>query len=413
MASITFVNPNQFFVYEKHVHGKYQFPLGMAYAMSGLVGNHRIEILDASAENLTVEETVDRILNDNTEYAAFQCNTPLFPTVRSVCTLLKKKAPHIKTIVGSYHITILYDHVKDDCFDHLFVGEAEESLPAFLNTNMRPRIVKCSTELNIDRYPLPPRQLFYDEEQTDKRLGGPFTYMVTSRGCVGKCKYCIAGCRTSRVRFRSINNIRAELQQLHDLGISRISFEDDNFLLNPKGRFFELCNELGKWGFDYYIQATAKWINEDVLSALKDSGCSWLCYGIESGNDNILKEMGRFHDVDTNRRAVALTHKFGLKVRAAYLFGWINETEEQMQQTLNLIRELNADENAISIITPYPGTYIWDNYVSPKIDDMATVDWERFCYYNKVAWNLSAVSDERLLEIQQEAFSIRGRNSND
>lgn len=401
VKSILFVNPSDQNVYKKFRYADYQFPLGLAYVISPIKSLCEVEVYDCSWDNYDTSRLVEKLLEYNSECIAFTCTTPQYNQVRDLATELKEVRPELKIIVGGHHISALYESIHDSCFDYLFVGEGENSLLDFVLNGSSGRIVEEIGRTNIDEYELPHRGLFYREDFIDTRLGSKFTYIVTSRGCVGKCKYCVAGAR-SRVRLRSVDSVVEEVDHIvNNLDIHRISVQDDNFLVNPD-RTVSICSRLVGFDLEYYVMGIPKFVNERVLRALDVSGCTWICYGVESGDDDILKSMGRLSNTDDVRRAVDLTRKCGIKIRASFMLGWVGETEEQMMTTLDFIRELQADENAVAIVTPYPGTQLWEDHV----DNKEAVNFDRFCYYNQIGWNLSQVSDQRLLEIQQEAFAI-------
>lgn len=411
MSSILFVNPSQGLVYEKYTYSDYQFPLGLAYVIGSILPEHEVHVLDCNSQQLSMEKTISKIVSSEVDYVAFTCTTPLFNIVQDICKRIKTFRPEMKTIVGGPHITYLHEYLTDNPeFDFLFVGEAESSLKNFLETNDKPKIV-YGTPTDVDSCDPPPRHLFYNDTLKDFRLGGSFTYAITSRGCVGRCKYCVAGA-IKGVRFRSIESINHELHDIVNvLNITNISFEDDNFIVRPK-RTKALCNEIGIWGINYYAMAIAKFVTEDTLKRLKDSGCTWLCYGIESGDNDILKDMGRLSTTEDVLRATDLTHKIGIKIRASYMLGWIGETEEHIRKTLALMKRVNAHENATAIVTPYPGTYLWNEYFAPYPERIRSIDFNKFCYYNKVGWNFSNLSDKALLDLQQEAFTIKHIGTN-
>lgn len=408
---VTLVNPPYGNVYEKYKHSDYQFPLGLGYiAGSILKSKHKVDILDCNLEeDRSISSLAKKICDRNPEVVGMTCTTPLWTTVCRLADEIKFMDSKIKIAVGGPHITALWEHVSmNPRFDAIFVNESEDSfrfcLDIFCNDS-KARVFNMRNPIKdsqLDQLPIPPRELFY-EEMVDTRLGGTFTYMITSRGCVGKCKYCVAG-NQKRVAFRSVASISEEIERILGLSIRRIAFEDDNFLVR-KTRVAELAKEFRKYDIEYFAMAIAKFVDEDVVKMLADSGCTWLCYGVESGNENILREMGRLSTIDETKKAIEITKKAGIKIRGSFMLGWLYEAEYQMRETLKLIKDLNCDENAVSIVTPYPGTQIWDEYFG-DLKNIDEIDFDKFCYYNKIGYNLSNVSDRKLLELQQEAFQI-------
>ena len=394
---IVLVNPNLASVYSEYKHSPSQFPIGLAYVASSLEYlAEDVMIIDGAAENLSPEAIAKRI-PQYCDWVGITVTTPLYKECVRIAKAIKERID-VKIVVGGNHITALYNEIDEPCFDCLVAGEIEGMLPEMLREDFSRRIYNCPTPTNMDIIDWPARDLF--SYYADPRLNSEkTTSIITSRGCVGKCKYCVAG-NKKNIRLRSIENIAGELKNIKWSGFKYLNIEDDNFIINKK-RTIEICEVIKQLDFKYAAMAIAKFVDKDVVKALADSGCQWLCYGIESGCDDILKDMGRLSTNDEVRNAVQLTKDAGIKVRGTYMLGWVGETESQMYQTLDFIREIKADENAVSIVTPYPGTALWDRFVSGR-----SVDFDRFCYYNKVGFNLSTVPDKRLLEIEQEAFQI-------
>lgn len=400
---IALINPNLAAIYGEYRHTNPSFPVGLAYVSAGLL-KAGIEVvpIDADRMRLGVDEIADMVERSSCTHAAVSVTTPLWSQAAAICWAVKERNRDIKTIAGGPHITALGEDIRkyvgSTRIDSFFFGEAEIDLPIILKHHENlPKYAYCG-EIDPDQAPFPDRRNF--PPFRDTRLGTDITTMTTSRGCVGRCKYCVAGNRRG-VRFHSLYYVAKELQSIADLGLPALNVEDDNFVIK-RGRMFRICDVLRDCGFDYYIQAIPKFIDAKVAQHLARSGCKWACLGIESGDEAVLKEMGRLSYLNHVRTAVNLLREVGIKVRGSFMLGWVGETEKQMMKTLDLIRELKCDENAVAIVTPYPGTWLWDacRRKHPR------VDFDNFCYYNKVGINLSGVPTERLLEIEREAFTI-------
>jgi radical SAM superfamily enzyme YgiQ (UPF0313 family) len=87
--------------------------------------------------------------------------------------------------------------------------------------------------------------------------------------------------------------------------------------------------------------------------------------------------------------------------------GMPGETEEQILETIDFAKELGADENAFSIVSPYPDSPLWElAKETGKIHDR--MDFSKFLYYHEIGCNLSAVPTERLLELHEFAYDFVG-----
>jgi radical SAM superfamily enzyme YgiQ (UPF0313 family) len=143
---------------------------------------------------------------------------------------------------------------------------------------------------------------------------------------------------------------------------------------------------------------------------LVDSGCDQIGPGIESGNVDILKSIGKSQSPEFMLEKCRIIKKYPVKMRCSYIMGWIDETEEQILDTIELAKKIDSDENAFSIATPYPGTRMW-NVALQRGKVSNDMDFSRFLYYHKVGCNLSQVPDERLMELHELAYKEVGNRN--
>jgi radical SAM superfamily enzyme YgiQ (UPF0313 family) len=195
-----------------------------------------------------------------------------------------------------------------------------------------------------------------------------------------------------------------ELEEIRGYGINNLVFYDDS-LTTDKQRIIELCKRMV--GFNYQIQARLDQIDDEVMEWLVKSGCEHMGVGIESGNLDILKSIGKSQTPEFMYDKCMLIKKYPVKMRCSYIMGWIDETEKEITDTIKLARNIDADENAFSIATPYPGTRMWNVALRRGLvsEDM---DFSDFLYYHKVGCNLSMVSDKRLMELHELAYEEVG-----
>jgi radical SAM superfamily enzyme YgiQ (UPF0313 family) len=217
---------------------------------------------------------------------------------------------------------------------------------------------------DLDTIPFPARNLI----NVSKR-----TTMITSRGCPYNCCFCSSSQYWGGVRFFSSQYVVSEIEYLvSQYKVNFISFIDDLFIADKK-RIFEisdlLCGRKSVSGVRFTCQAHPSLIDQDILEALKAMNVTLISsLGIESGNDRILKKlkMGRT-TVENNYKAIRLIKKAGIHVNGSFIIGHPEETEDEMMDTYKFIKSSNLDMVEIYILTPYPGTAIWDYYLSKKI----------------------------------------------
>jgi len=96
------------------------------------------------------------------------------------------------------------------------------------------------------------------------------------------------------------------------------------------------------------------------LSQLREAGCVNLLFGIESGNDEILKLINKKTTCDSIRRKVEVVNSVGIPWIGFFIMGYPGETKENILQTLSFMRELNPNYAEINIFNPLPGTQTWN-----------------------------------------------------
>jgi len=150
-------------------------------------------------------------------------------------------------------------------------------------------------------------------------------------------------------------------------------------------------------------------VTPELLRLMQMSGCREVHYGIESGNPQILKELGKAITMDQVRQAVAWTADAGIMAKGYFMLGLPGDTEETMRQTIQFASELELDEAMFSLTTPFPGTRLWQELVARDPNIEFDQDFSKAFYYNnydeqiKPFFNLSQVSDEKLAQLAFDA----------
>ena len=229
-----------------------------------------------------------------------------------------------------------------------------------------------------------------------------------SRGCPGKCAFC--GAADTLVRWRNIDNILDELELIQSMGVNNVFIMDDTYTSNKK-RVLELSKRIVERGIKlkFSVQLRLDQIDREVCDAIFESGVRYVGPGIESGNEQIIKAIGKGprESKDYMRAKIRLLQEYDWRVRCSYVMGMVGETEEQIMETIEFAKELAADENAFSILVPYPDSPLWETAKKMgKVDDY--MDFSKFLYYHEIGCNLSAVSTERLLELHEFAYEYVG-----
>jgi radical SAM superfamily enzyme YgiQ (UPF0313 family) len=192
----------------------------------------------------------------------------------------------------------------------------------------------------------------------------PAATMITSRGCPYHCVFCAFPNTIYSHRFRAMSPERvvAEVKHLvHRFGVKQIRFDDDTFEIDRQ-RVIEICRLLEKerLGLVWLAQCRPGLMDEELCAAFRRAGCVMVLFGIESGNDEILKKIKKKTTIEEIRRGVRVAKAAGLEVLNCVMLGFFWDTPETLRQSIDLAFELDAEFTQFSIPTPLPGTEYYE-----------------------------------------------------
>jgi radical SAM superfamily enzyme YgiQ (UPF0313 family) len=219
-----------------------------------------------------------------------------------------------------------------------------------------------AVEMNLSKYPMPayhlaPMEKYYPALGAYRRL--PAINMLMTRGCPGKCAFCNSA-RTT-LRSRDVAQVVEEIRYLRETyGIREIQFYDDTFTV-MKRTVMEFCELMQEANLDVSWAAFVRsdCFSEQMAVAMKRAGCHQIMMGVESGDNEVLRLLGKPIDREQTKKAIHISRKVGLTNRAAFIFGNRGETTATMQKTLDFSMELDPDLAQYSVCTPYPGTQLY------------------------------------------------------
>ena len=376
----------------------------------------------------TPSEMAACILEQHPAYVCFTTLTPRFPTVVRICREIRAVRPEVITIVGGPHVTGLPSASLFDGVSYGIIGEGEDALLELLNcleqksdpssvrnlvyTNSAGTTVvnECRPFMpNLDELPFPAWDLMQINEYLDAaNYDGPHLAIFTARGCPFDCKFCASSITWRRkYRVRSVDSVMEEIRHIvRVIGIRNIMFFDDTVAVNRK-RLLDLCDRLirEKLNISYVVQTRADDIDDELVTILKNSGCTHLHIGVESGNEEMLKKIGKRLTKDQMRKAIEILKRNDMPAIASYILGLPGDTHETIRETIDFAFELDAYQSKFMILGVFPGTEYYEKALKMGLADPQSFEqMEALNYYDSVAINLSNVSDEDLLRYQDEAF---------
>ena len=128
-------------------------------------------------------------------------------------------------------------------------------------------------------------------------------------------------------------------------------------------------------------------VDREMLALMKKAGCYLICYGLESGSQEVLDKLGKGTTVEQGIRAVEMAHEAGIKVFGSFMVGSPGETAETVEATIRLIRKMKLDEIGLGVTTAYPGTDLFDTFGR----DVQGLDWDKALAFNPSAADHSEV----------------------
>ena len=375
--------------------------VSLAQMAALLAPDYTVEVVDAIAARMDWPEFEQLLEEKRPKYYLTQVTAP---TLRNdMYGVFLAKSLGARTMAFGTHVTPLTLETMRPfpALDFVLRGEPEMTLRELLDTledksPSDPRIAKMLTETSLsdrspeasqtplnriaglawrdqneivinpdrpfiptlDDLPIPSHELLPLDQQRMPMIKGPFTFIVTSRGCPAGCTYCIKHVSYQySVRLRSPENIFAELQQLADLGIHNIHMYADLFTVN-RDQVVGLCELIISSGLKvrWTCNSRVDYVDEEMLRLMGQAGCWLISWGIESANEAILKHARKGYRQEQAIRALGWARAAGIKNWGYFIIGLPGETEESIQETIEYSKQLPLDIALFHIAAPYPGT---------------------------------------------------------
>ena len=422
---VTFLNPPQ-------TNSKYKFlgvvapSLGIGYMAAVLEENGiDVDVLDASALELTYDEIGEEILKRNPDIVSISALTPTIGVALDSADKIKQVKPDTVVVLGGYHPTFEYKSVLEEPSVDLVVrGEGEYTMLELVHAiDMNEDLVNVKglafhdkednslvvtpdrpVITNLDELPFPAFHLFPMEKYRILNITTNVATIITTRGCPMQCSFCSsAALHGNRLRRRSYENVVDEIEvRLKEQNIDTIAFMDDTFTLNK--RFVkDFCAEIKRRNLSFWWGCTTRvdTLDEELLEIMKDAGCITLFIGVESADQQMLDKMNKNITVEKTKNAFKLARKVGIRTIASCVIGMPEDTKESIKRTINYVKKLNPNYALYSLATPYPGTRFYQETFQKNLIEIK--DWSKFTLIDPVLQTVDCTNEE-LRKIQKKAF---------
>ncbi len=382
-------------------------PLGIAYIAGYLAReNISVQIIDAAVEELTVEETVDRIRNFDASIVGMTSTSNFFVNAIELARRVKQELPKVTTVLGGSHMTSNAESaMQQDVFDIGCVGEGEITALELVRTltdggdlqQVKGIVFRRDGNLvfsesrplvkDLDTLPMPARHLLPLDKYVPQPNDGPYlpkAAVISSRGCPYSCIFCDHGTFGSHYRSFSAERIVDEMADLvNNHGVKDIAFVDSLFMISRE-RVSNIIAEIARRGIKVHWTCTirANIADEEILRKMKQAGCWRVRIGIEAGDEGILKLIRKEVSLEQVRWVVTVADKLNLHPKGFFMVGHVGETHETIMKSIRLAKSLALTDITVQINTPLPGTEQWELY--PQYGDLVTNDLEDFSFWEPV-----------------------------
>jgi anaerobic magnesium-protoporphyrin IX monomethyl ester cyclase len=258
---------------------------------------------------------------------------------------------------------------------------------------------------NLDDLPHPLHHLLPLKKYRMPMIKGPFTFIVSSRGCPAGCTYCIKHVSYQySTRVRSPENIMEELWILKNLGMNNIHMYADLFTVS-RDQVIGLCKLMieEEINIRWTCNSRVDYVDEEMLQIMSAAGCWLISWGIESGNEQILRHARKGAYPDKAERALTWARAADIKNWGYFIIGLPGETEETIQDTIAFSKKLPLDIALFHVAAPYPGTPFFFEVVENGWFRPGT-RWEEVDMDKGTVLDYPQLSAEQLLYWQRRAF---------
>jgi len=402
----------------------YWQPLGILY-IAAMLETHGHEVKFFNGAFLDSSSIIQSLKRFSPQLVGLYSTTFGWPKAKTIARQIKRALKDVFIVVGGPYPTAAGSQClqEEGSIDAVAIGEAEY-IAVELATNLsegkdlhsiRGLIFRQSQKIihnppapvpeELDSLPFPARHLLGNP---DRYLPPPATYkrkpvavVITSRGCNRRCIFCFQMDPKRRIRYRSIENVIAELRQLKSQGYREIKFIDDSLSAN-RHRAIALAESIKKEGlnFTWFASVCAHQVDRTLLRAFKEAGCWAVLIGAESGVQKNLNSLKKGITVEQIKKAVKLAKEEGLVVHVPFLIGIPGQTREDILKTIEFACEIDPHIVNFHCLTPFPGTELYE-----KASQFGTLSDNLEDYtYQGAAFVPYTLTKEEMLSLRQYAF---------
>ena len=339
-------------------------------------------------------EFIDERIEDipevlNSDIIAFSVET--FAARRAYELARKYKTSMNKIVMGGFHPTIMPDETSKYC-DTVIIGDAEDTWPQFIQDAKEGNIKKQYIYSNKHQL----SKIDYNNSCFKEKKYHKIGVVQFSRGCKFNCDFCsVKSFYNIGVRQKDMKTIAEEIKEIKE---KILFFVDDNLFLDEESAI-ELFHNLKplkkKWVCQISIDIAFK---DNLLKAMKESGCFMVLIGFESISTENLKQMNKVANIKIKEyeKAIENIYKFNFMIYGTFVLGYDSDTKESIQKTLDFANENNFAVSNFNPLTVYPKTALYDRL--KKDNKLINENWwlDKNYKYGDIIFNPNNLSPDEL-----------------
>lgn len=375
---------------------EYLSPLGLGYIATYLkkVGLE-VLLLDSVKERLGVEDILKQVSEIKPEFVGINVFTQNYELVQYI---IEKMSIQCECFVGGQVVKSIYETILDWKTSNkvnIIIGEGELIIPAIVLENCKEKPIEhldnkfvYKVDMNSQYFPEDISKIYLDrsflkDEIINNHYGEKEAAIITSRGCAYDCAFC-GGARGLNkdisIRMKDVESVKHEIAEICDLypDLKSIRILDDLFLRNETSisQAADIFQEFSQlhWRGMVHVLSLIKCL--DKIQLLKNCNCKELFVGIESGSNTIRKRINKLGDISSVISVIRELLIHGIDVKGYFMYGFPDETQEDMEETYKLACELrNISEKcegtfrpSVFQFRPYHGTRLYNEILEKGID---------------------------------------------
>ena len=384
-------------------------PIGIGL-LSAVLKQNGIDVKKLDCTFLTAAEAVNIAQEYKPDITGIYVMTTFAKNALALIDKLREVNPDSIYTVGG-PLPSLYPAKFAEKFDYVFKGEAAKSFPDFcrdyLNASSKVEFmghinpsdylgiysikmglmdspVMHLTKQEIDECPTPDREGFDHEKYQAlcyESSGIKRASIMMTYGCPFSCDFCSKPIFGNDVRFRGLDKIFEEIEDIVSYGYDSLWIADDLFTFDAQ--FLKsFCSRLIEKNLQISWSCLSRVdsVTDEMVKMMKHAGCSKVYFGIESGNDYVLKLMNKKIDTATVRRGVGVFKSNGIDCAGFFIVGYPGETIETIEETFEFALSLGLDEISFNVPYPLPGSKLYERVSGISEDDWNIENETRFLY---------------------------------